>query len=446
LEKLLRKSEKDPKQTMKKITVSQAMGLQGTIVVPGDKSISHRSIMLGALASGLTEIIHFLPSADCLSTINIFKKMGVSIKRKGEIVWVQGRGLNGLTPPRGVLNAGNSGTTARILMGLLSGQAFTTRMTGDKYLRRRPMKRVVTPLTQMGAHISGPTGSDYLPLTISAGKLKGISYQLPIASAQVKSAILMAGLFAEGVTQVTEPAQSRDHTERMFRTFEIPLKRRGLTVIHRGPAKPFRAKKIIVPGDISSAAFFIVAALLVPHSKLILKNVGLNPSRTGLIDVLVKMGGRIKVFSHKSGSGTEPTADLLVETSELKGVVIEGAVIPRMIDEFPVLAVAATQAEGLTVVRDAEDLKVKESDRILVMAMTLQKMGADIEPQPDGWIIKGKTPLRGSRLSSGGDHRVAMSLAVAALIAAGTTTILDTENINTSFPGFERLLKRVIQK
>jgi 3-phosphoshikimate 1-carboxyvinyltransferase len=256
----------------------------------------------------------------------------------------------------------------------------------------------------------------------------------------------MAGLFAEGTTRVTEPAQSRDHTERMFQTFGIPLKKRGLSVIHQGPAKPFRAKKISVPGDISSAAFFIVAGLLVPDSKLILKNVGMNPSRTGLIDVLLRMGGRIKIFSHKTGAGTEPMADLLVESSKLKGVVVEGDLIPRMIDEFPILAVAATQADGLTVIRNAEDLKVKESDRILMMAMTLQKMGAAIEPQPDGWIIKGKTPLRGSRLSSGGDHRVAMSLAVAALIAVGTTTILDTENINTSFPGFDKLLKGVVQK
>jgi 3-phosphoshikimate 1-carboxyvinyltransferase len=431
---------------MKKLTVSQATALQGTLEVPGDKSISHRSIMLGALAAGVTEISHFLPSADCLSTINIFKKMGVSIRRQGEKVWVRGKGLNGLTPPRGVLNAGNSGTTARILLGLLSGQAFATRVTGDKYLRRRPMKRVVTPLTLMGARITGPSGSDYLPLTISPRKLTGISYQLPIASAQVKSAILMAGLFAEGMTRVTEPAQSRDHTERMFQTFGIPLKKRGLSVIHQGPAKPFRAQKISVPGDISSAAFFIVAGLLVPRSKLILKNVGMNPSRTGLIDVLLKMGGQIKIFAHKTGVGTEPTADLLVESSKLKGVVVEGPLIPRMIDEFPVLAVAATQAEGLTVIRNAEDLKVKESDRILMMAMTLQKMGADIEPQPDGWVIKGKTPLRGGRLSSGGDHRVAMSLAVAALIAVGTTTILDTENINTSFPGFDKLLKSVVQK
>jgi 3-phosphoshikimate 1-carboxyvinyltransferase len=432
---------------MKKLVVSRAASLHGTVEVPGDKSISHRSIMLGALASGETQVENFLTSADCLSTINIFKKMGVSIKRQGEKVWIQGKGLNGLTPPKGTLNAGNSGTTARILLGLLSGQAFTTRITGDKYLRRRPMKRVVAPLTLMGARIQGAEGdAEHLPLTISARKLKGVTYEMPMASAQVKSALLMAGLFAEGVTRVSEPALSRDHTERMFQAFGIPLKRKGLTVIQKGPAKPFRGRKIMVPGDISSAAFFIVAGLIVPGSKLLLKNVGMNPSRTGLIDVLLKMGARIKIFPRKTAEGTEPTADLLVQASALKGILIEGALIPRMIDEFPILAVAATQAKGLTVVRNAEDLKVKESDRILMMAMTLQKMGADIEPQPDGWIIKGMTPLSSARLSSGGDHRVAMSLAVAALIAKGTTTILDTENINTSFPSFEKLLQGIIQK
>ncbi|MGH7738733.1 MAG: 3-phosphoshikimate 1-carboxyvinyltransferase [bacterium] len=426
---------------MKKMILSRVSGLRGTVEVPGDKSVSHRSIMLGALASGVTEIRHFLPSADCLSTINIFKKMGVVIRRQGDRVWVKGRGLNGLTAPRGILNAGNSGTTARILLGLLSGQAFTSRVTGDKYLRRRPMKRVVTPLTLMGARISGKADAESLPLTVSARKLKGISYKLPMASAQVKSSILMAALFAEGETRVTEPALSRDHTERMFQAFGIPLKRKGLTLIHKGPAKPFRARKIDVPGDISSAAFFIVAGLIVPNSKILLKNVGMNPSRTGLVEVLLKMGGRIKVSHHRNSDGAEPTADLLVSSSELRGISIESSVVPRMIDEFPILAVAATQAKGLTVVRGAQDLKVKESDRILMMALTLQKMGADIEPRPDGWVIRGKTILSGARLSSGGDHRVAMALAVAALIAERSTTILDTENINTSFPSFEKLLK-----
>ncbi|HET9869234.1 MAG TPA: 3-phosphoshikimate 1-carboxyvinyltransferase, partial [bacterium] len=327
---------------------------------------------------------------------------------------------------------------------LLAGQPFTSRLTGDKYLRRRPMKRVVGPLSLMGARISGREGADHLPLTVAPRKLKGIQYRLPIASAQVKSAILMAGLFAEGVTRVTEPAPSRDHTERMFQAFGIPLKRRGTTAFLKGPVAPFRARKILVPGDISSAAFFLVAGLIVPGAKLVLKNVGMNPTRTGLVEVLRKMGGRIRIFPHRTAPGTEPTADLLVQGSALKGVVVEGEMIPRLIDELPVLAAAATQARGLTVVRNAEDLKVKESDRILMMAMTLGKMGADIEPQPDGWVIKGPTPLSGARLSSGGDHRVAMSLAVAALIAKGTTTILDTENINTSFPGFEKALKALV--
>jgi 3-phosphoshikimate 1-carboxyvinyltransferase len=431
---------------MKRIIIRPASFLRGTIEVPGDKSISHRAIMLGSLATGVTEIHHFLPSADCLSTIEIFKNMGVSIKRQNNLVWVDGKGLNSLRLPRKILNARNSGTTARILLGLLSGQSFSSRLTGDKYLRRRPMKRVVIPLTQMGAKIAGRVNANNLPLKIEPRKLRSINYELPVASAQVKSAILMAGLFALGETKITEPAQSRDHTERMFHTFGIPLQKRGLTIIQKGPAKPFEAKKIVVPGDFSSAAFFIIAALITPNSKVLLKNVGMNPSRIGLIDVLLKMGALIRVFPQRIKNGEEPIADVLVRTSSLKGIEVGGNLVPRMIDEFPIFAVAATQAEGLTVVRDAEDLKVKESDRILMMVVTLQKMGADIEAQPDGWLIKGPTPLKGTKLSSGGDHRVAMSLAVAALIAEGSTTILDTENINTSFPNFEKVLKSVIQK
>jgi 3-phosphoshikimate 1-carboxyvinyltransferase len=429
---------------MKKTTVLPARGLIGILDVPGDKSISHRAVMLGSLAYGVTRIEHFLTSADCVSTINIFRALGVRIRQEGDRVTVVGRGLNSLKPPRKVLDAGNSGTTTRILLGLLSGQPFTSRITGDKYLRRRPMRRVVEPLTQMGARITGSDGANLLPLKLETRKLHGVTYRLPVASAQVKSALLMAGLFAEGKTTVIEPVLTRDHTERMFSAFSIPYSRRGKKITVRGPVPPFQGRRIKVPGDISSAAFFMVAGLIVPGSKILLRNVGINPTRSGILETLKRMGGDIRVIPHKTGKGEEPVADLEVLSSALKGIKVGGRVVPRMIDEFPVLAVAATQAAGTTVIRGAEELKVKESDRILMMAVTLKKMGADIQPTPDGWIIHGPTPLKGCKLSSGGDHRVAMSLAVAGLVAQGPTTVLDTENINTSFPGFEDQLGSII--
>jgi 3-phosphoshikimate 1-carboxyvinyltransferase len=428
---------------MKKLLIHPAKCLQGIITVPGDKSISHRAVMLGSLAYGTTHVSHFLSSADCLSTIGIFQKMGVRIQKKGDRVTIVGKGLNSLKPPRGMLNAGNSGTTARILLGLWAGQPFTSRLTGDKYLKRRPMGRVVKPLTQMGGRITGAEGDNFLPLKIETRKLKGITYELPVASAQVKSALLLAGLFAEGKTTILEPTPTRDHTERMFEAFSIPFTQRKGAVSVKGPAVPFKGQSIRVPGDISSAAFFVVAGLIVPDSKIVLRNVGINPTRTGILEVLQKMGAHIGISHHKKKGSGEPVGDLTVLYSHLKAVEVGGEIVPRMIDEFPVLAVAATQAQGTTVVKDAGDLKVKESDRILMMAVTLKKMGANIEPTSDGWIIQGPTPLEGCQVSSGGDHRVAMALAVAALIAKGSTTILDTENINTSFPGFEKLLQKV---
>lgn len=428
---------------MKTLVVRPARRLRGTLEVPGDKSISHRAVMLGSLAKGRTRIGHFLDSADCVSTANIFRAMGVRIqKRIGRLI-IQGRGLHSLKAPKGPLDAGNSGTSARILLGLLSGQAFACRLTGDKYLRRRPMKRVVTPLARMGARITGSNGPDLLPLTLHGAPLKGAKYLLPVASAQVKSALLMAGLFAKGKTTVIEPTPTRDHTERMFSAFGIPWTRKGKEVSVRGPIRPYRGRTLQVPGDISSAAFFLVAGSIVPGSRLLLRNVGVNPTRTGILEALKRMGARIKVLPKAGEKGGEPMADLLVEHSSLKAVRVGGAIVPRMIDEFPILAVAATQAKGTTVVKDAEDLKVKESDRIGMMAKTLSKMGAKIRATRDGWVIQGPTPLRGARLDSGGDHRVAMSLAVAALVAKGTTTILDTENIDTSFPGFAGTLKKI---
>ncbi len=428
---------------MKSFVIHPIQSVKGTLTPPGDKSISHRAVMLGALAYGTTRIHHFLTSQDCLSTIGIFRKLGVRIKQSGDRISVIGRGLNSLKPPTRILDAGNSGTSARILLGLLAGQPFPSRLTGDKYLRRRPMKRVVGPLTQMGALVTGPAEGNFLPLKIEARKLRGIQYRLPVASAQVKSAILMAGLFAEGKTTAIEPAPTRDHTERMFKAFSIPYSRKDKAVSVQGPVAPFKARKIQVPGDISSAAFFIVAGLILPGSKISLTNVGINPTRTGLLDVLKRMKARILVSPRKTGKGEEPVANLTVYSSRLKAVEVGGEIIPRMIDEFPIFAVAATQAHGTTIVRNAEDLRVKESDRILMMAVTLKKMGADITPTADGWVIKGPTPLKGCRLSSGGDHRIAMSLAIAALTARGRTVVLDTENINTSFPEFEKMLRKV---
>lgn len=432
---------------MKKLTLHPVQRLKGTVTVPGDKSISHRSIMLGSLAYGTTRVDHFLTSADCLSTIGMFRNMGVKIRQAGEKVTIVGRGLNSLKPPHGVLDAGNSGTTARIILGLLAGQPFTSRLTGDKYLRQRPMRRVIDPLTRMGARIMGHPNKDgndvLLPLKIESRKLKGITYSLPVASAQVKSALLMAGLFADGKTTVVEPTPTRDHTERMFNSFSIPYTRRAKSITLKGPVRPFHGRKITVPGDISSAAFFIVAGLIAPGTRLLLKNVGLNPTRTGILEALKKMGAVLKIAPYPTRKGEEPAGDITVVSSPLSGVQLGGEIVPRMIDEFPVFAVAATQAHGRTLVRDAEEMKVKESDRIVTMAVALRKMGAHIRPTEDGWVIKGPTPLKGCRVSSGGDHRIAMSLAVAALIAKGPTTILDTENIDTSFPGFEELLRKI---
>jgi 3-phosphoshikimate 1-carboxyvinyltransferase len=428
---------------MKKLIVASAVGLKGTLEVPGDKSISHRAVMLGALAHGKTKINHFLASADCLSTIQIFRGMGVKIDQKGNSAVVHGKGLNSLRPSRKTFDAGNSGTTARIILGILAGQPFTSRLTGDKYLRRRPMRRVMDPLAQMGARFEEMGEPERLPLKIETRSLHGITYKLPIPSAQVKSCLLMAGLFADGPTTVEEPIPTRDHTERIFNSFGIPCSKWNHSVTVRGPVTPFKGRVLTIPGDISSAAFFIVAGLITPNSHIVLKNVGFNPTRTGLIEILEEMGARILVRPKKTAKGAEPVADLIIRTSNLKGMTVGGEVVPRMIDEFPVFAVAATQAKGITVVKDAEDLKAKESDRITLTALNLRAMGADIVARNDGWVIKGPTPLKGANVSSGGDHRIAMSLAVAGLIAEGKTTIRDTENIDTSFPGFEKALKKL---
>jgi 3-phosphoshikimate 1-carboxyvinyltransferase len=430
------------------ITVKPATkGLKGEIVVPGDKSISHRAVILGSLAEGVTEVEGFLRSLDCLNTLRAFRQMGISVEDdSGGRLVIHGRGLYGLSEPEDVLDAGNSGTMTRLMLGVLSGCKFYSCITGDESVRRRPMGRVVEPLRQMGAMIYGRQGGKLAPLSISGGNLHPISYRSPVASAQVKSAILLAGLFADGKTEVEEPSPSRDHTERMLRCFGAEVvSEKGQIKPHPYSAKvagrPYlRGRKVAVPGDISSASFFIVAGVIVPDSHLVVKNVGVNPTRTGIIDILTEMGGRIKLSNRREVSG-EPVADIEVETSELHGVEIGGDLIPRAIDEFPIIAVAGAFAKGDTIIRDAKELRVKESDRIATMAATLRKMGVGaVEEAGDGMRIRGGNRLKGATCDSFGDHRIAMSALIAGLVAEGETMVANTECIDTSFPNFRALL------
>ena len=424
---------------MEKLLVRQAHRLSGSVTIPGDKSISHRAIMFGALASGKTNIRNFLQSEDCLSTMDSFRKMGIRIVRKGDKVTVFGKGLHGLKKPKGILNANNSGTTTRLMLGILAGQPFTSKITGDKSLCKRPMRRVADPLREMGALISGKDGGNYTPLTITGGKLKGINFRSKVASAQVKSAVLLAGLYAKGKTSVIEPVKSRDHTERMLKYFGAGLSIKGNKVTIDG-GQSLKGRKIEVPGDISSAAFFIVAGMIVPNSRLVLKNVGINPTRTGIIDALKKMGGKVKLVN-KRNMNFEPVAELIVSTSGLKGAVIGGKIIPRLIDEIPVLAVAASLAKGRTVFKDAGELRVKESDRIETLCTELRKFGVKVEEREDGFIVYGSSKPKGAKSISYGDHRIAMAMAVLALAANGSSEIRDTACIRTSFPEFFGLFK-----
>jgi 3-phosphoshikimate 1-carboxyvinyltransferase len=423
-------------------TLHPVKTLRGEIVTPGDKSISHRSIMFGSLAMGTTRVSGFLTGEDNLSTLKAFQAMGIAIRQvaPGELV-IEGRGLDGLQEPGDVLDCGNSGTTMRLMSGLLAGQKFFSVLTGDQYLRRRPMKRVVAPLATMGARIWGRRGGELAPLAIQGAPLKAVSYDSPIASAQVKSAILLAGLYAEGKTTVREPHLSRDHSERMLNWFGADVQPfpGGVTLAGR---PRLVARDMMVPGDISSATFFLVAGLITPGAELLVKNVGLNPTRSGAIDILRAMGGQLELLDEREQSG-EPVADILVRHSCLKGIEIGGEVVPRAIDEFPVLSVAAALAEGTTTIRDAEELRVKETDRIAAIASELGKLGAAIEPTPDGMIINGRERLLGGVVSSHGDHRIAMSCAIAALVAAGPVTIADTACTETSFPNFWELLEKI---
>ncbi|MED3935472.1 3-phosphoshikimate 1-carboxyvinyltransferase [Priestia megaterium] len=408
--------------------------LQGEISIPGDKSISHRAVMFGAMAEGKTTINHFLAGEDCLSTISCFEKMGVSIKREDEYVEVEGKGIEGLSEPASILDVGNSGTTTRLMLGILAGVPFHTSLIGDESIAKRPMSRVTVPLRSMGAKIDGREHGQYTPLSTRGGALKAIHYHSPVASAQVKSAILLAGLHAEGTTKVTEPFISRDHTERMLRAFGVDVEVDGTTVSIEG-GQSLRGTDVYVPGDISSAAFFLVAGAIVPNSRIVLKNVGLNPTRTGIIDVLQQMGARLTISNERIQNG-EPIGDLTIETSQLKGIEIGGDVIPRLIDEIPVIALLATQANGKTVIKDAEELKVKETNRIDTVATELSKLGASVTPTADGLIIEGKAALKSAEVDSYGDHRIGMMLAVAAAIATGEVTLMRSEAIHVSYPTF----------
>ncbi len=411
----------------------QVSRLRGEVTVPGDKSISHRAVMFGALAKGTTEITGFLKGADCLSTISCFRQMGIEIQDDGEKILVHGKGLHGLSAPSSTLDTGNSGTTTRLISGILSGQKFTSLLNGDASIQKRPMKRIITPLSQMGASIESIHENGCAPLKITGRPLHGISYLSPVASAQVKSAILLAGLYADGKTSVTEPAVSRNHTELMLAGFGGNVKTEGLTASVL-PEPKLTAQKLKVPGDISSAAYFIAAGSLVPDSEILIQNVGVNPTRNGILKIAKEMGADITLLNeHTAG---EPVADLLVKSSSFHGVTIEGDIIPTLIDELPVIAVMAAAARGTTVIRDAAELKVKESDRIAVMTENLSAMGCDITATEDGMIINGGKPLHGAVIDSHLDHRIAMSFAVASMIAEGETKITDADCVNISYPNF----------
>lgn len=423
------------------LRIEKAEKITGKVKVPGDKSISHRAVMFGSMAEGTTTITGFLPGADCLSTINCFRRMGITIEQHGDKVTVQGKGWYGLTEPEQTLDVGNSGTTIRLISGILSTQPFHVVLEGDESIARRPMRRVIAPLRQMGAKIDGRKEGEYTPLSIRGGELQAMTYHSPVASAQVKSAILLAGLQAKGQTSVSEPHGSRDHTERMLQAFGVDVKRDGLTVSVEG-GQTLTGREIQVPGDISSAAYLIAAVMMVPGSSLLIENVGMNPTRTGILDVVRAMGGKIEIINERI-CNEEPVADLLVTHCELSGTVIEDELIPRLIDELPVIAVMATQAHGKTIIRDAQELKVKETDRIATVVSQLSKFGANVTPTEDGMIIEGPVKLVGADIDSMGDHRIGMAMAIAGLGAKGATTIANAEAINVSFPGFADLLKEI---
>ncbi|MGO2892390.1 MAG: 3-phosphoshikimate 1-carboxyvinyltransferase [Enterococcus devriesei] len=412
--------------------LSTKKGLNGTLTVPADKSISHRSIMFGAISEGTTRIHNFLRAEDCLSTIAVFKALGVSITEDQRDIIVEGKGIAALTTANQLLDAGNSGTTMRLVLGILAGRPFTSEIAGDASLNRRPMERVMGPLRQMGAQIQGAKGGEFPPIQTHGQKLSGITYEMPIASAQVKSAILFAALQAEGTTTIIEKEKSRNHTEEMIKQFggEINIADRTITLTG---GQHLVGQEVIVPGDISSAAFYLVAASILPESQLLLKHVGVNPTRTGILDVLLEMGAEIQQTNLDQQN---QAADLAVKTANLQACEIGGEIIPRLIDELPILALAATQANGTTIIRDAQELKVKETNRIDATAQELNKLGAKIEATDDGLIIHGPTPLHGGAVDSHGDHRIGMMLQIAALLTDEVVELNNPDAINISYPNF----------
>ena len=414
-------------------------GLKGRVTVPGDKSISHRCIMFGSIADGVTEVRNFLEGADCLATIRCFRSMGIEIEEKNTTVIVHGKGLHGLSAPDSILDVGNSGTTTRLLSGILAGQPFESKLSGDESLNSRPMKRIMDPLTQMGAHISSILRNGCAPLYIAPSALHGIHYDSPVASAQVKSCILLAGLYAEGETSVTEPSLSRNHTELMLREFGADIRTTHAlnsteATASIRPCDRLFGQKITVPGDISSAAYFIAAGLIVPDSEILIENVGINPTRAGILKVCEDMGGNITLLNERTEGG-EKIADILVKTSSLHGITIEGDIIPTLIDEIPVIAVMAAAAEGTTIIKDAQELKVKETDRIETVTDNLKAMGCNVTPTADGMIITGGK-LKGASIHTLLDHRIAMAFSIAALVAEGNTKILDSKCVDVSYPTF----------
>ena len=425
------------------LVLEKVSKLKGNIFIPGDKSISHRSLILGSIAQGETRISNFLNSLDCLKTLECMQALGAEIELgKDNSVKIKGKGLYGLKEPKDILDVGNSGTTIRLLAGLLSGQDFYSVLNGDASIRKRPMKRVVEPLRLMGADIWGRKDGQFASLSIKGSKLNPFQYTLPVASAQVKSALLLAGLYTTGRTIIKEPLPTRDHTERMLEIMRADIKISPPEIKIKG-GKELRGTDIFIPGDISSSAYFIAAASILRDSQIIIKQVGANPTRTGIIEILKKMGTKIDILNYQIKSN-EPQADLMIEYSKLKGVKIKKENVPFLIDELPLIAVVATQAQGKTVVNGARELRVKETDRIKAIVSELKKMGADIEEREDGFAVNGPTRLQGAVCESYNDHRIAMSLAVAALLAEGKTVIKNSECIDISFPGFEKTLQNLI--
>jgi len=425
------------------LVLEKVSKLKGNIFIPGDKSISHRSLILGSIAQGETRIYNFLNSLDCLKTLECMQALGAEIELgKDNSVKIKGKGLYGLKEPKDILDVGNSGTTIRLLAGLLSGQDFYSVLNGDASVRKRPMKRVVEPLRLMGADIWGRKDGQFAPLSIKGSKLNPFQYTLPVASAQVKSALLLAGLYAAGGTIIKEPLLTRDHTEKMLEIIRADIKISPPEIKIKG-GKELRGTDIFIPGDISSSAYFIAVASILRDSQIIIKQVGVNPTRTGIIEILKKMGAKIDILNYQIKSN-EPQADLMIEYSKLKGVEIKKENVPFLIDELPLIAVVATQAQGKTVVSGARELRVKETDRIKAIVSELKKMGADIEEREDGFAVNGPTILQGAVCESYNDHRIAMSLAVAALLAEGKTVIKNSECIDISFPGFEKTLQNLI--